>query len=187
MAGKRGFRYDRVGSTLDLYVDGTEAATMQSAAPTVTVANGLTVTTGGITATAGGITATAGGLIATAGGLLVTAGRIREVMAATDVDAQNHTLTAANIFAGIVVHTSVTGAGTVTTDTAVNIVAGGLTADGQCILCYYINDGDQTVTFAGGEGVTAADVGQTVAENESAILLFRRASATTVTMYHFGA
>jgi hypothetical protein len=158
----------------------------------LTVANGLTVTAGGATVTAGGLTVTAGGATITAGGLLVTAGRIREVLTPTDVDAQSHTLTVANIVSGIVVHTTTTGAGTVTTDTAAHIVAGAtsvgaLTADGQCLVCYYINDGNQTATFAGGDGVTVADTAQTVGENESAILLFRRASATTVTLYIIGA
>lgn len=158
----------------------------------LTASAGVTATTGGVTATAGGITATAGGVTVTAGGLLVTAGRIREVLTPTDVDTQNHTLTVANIVNGIVVHTTTTGGGTVTTDTAANIIAGSsgvgaLTADGQSIICYYINDGDQTATFAGGTNVTVADTGQTVATNESAILLFRRTSATAVTLYIIGA
>ena len=155
-------------------------------------AGGATITAGGLTVTAGGATVTAGGVTITAGGLLVTAGRIREVMTATDVDTQNHTLTVANIVAGIVVHTTTTGGGTVTTDTAVNIVAGAtgvgaLTANGQTIVCYYVNDGNQTATFQGGDGVTVADTAQTVAENESAILVFLRTSATAVTMYIIGA
>jgi len=166
--------FDASGPTLSL-----------AGSTSLTVANGLTVTAGGLTVTAGGATITAGGL-------LVTAGRIREVLTPTDVDTQDHTLTVANIVAGIVVHTTTTGGGTVTTDTAAHIVAGAtavgaLTADGQCLVCYYINDGNQTATFAGGDGVTVADTAQTVGENESAILLFRRASATTVTLYIIGA
>jgi len=114
------------------------------------------------------------------------------LMTATDVDAQTNTLTVAQIVGGIVVHTSVTGSGTVTTDTAVNIIAGSngdgiLTNVGDTEICYYINDGDQTLTFAGGTDVTVADTGQTVAANESAILLFRKTAATTVTMYVIGA
>ena len=147
----------------------------------------MTVSAGGLTVTAGGLTVTAGGLIVTAGNLLATE-RIVEVLTATDVDTQNHTLTVANIAAGIVVHTSTTGGGTVTTDTALNIIAGSgilsaLTANGQCVKCYYVNDGDQTVTFAGGTDVTVADTGNTVLINEAAVLLFRRDSSTTMTMY----
>lgn len=125
--------------------------------------------------------------------LVVTAnGFLTKVMSATDVDAQNNTLTVAQIAGGIVVHTSVTGAGTVTTDTAANIIAGAsgvgaLEQDGETVQCYYVNDGSQTLTFSGGTGVTVADTGQTIAADESAILLFRRASATTVTLYIFGA
>jgi hypothetical protein len=120
------------------------------------------------------------------------AGRMRESLTPADVDAQHNTLTVAQIVGGIVVHTSVTGGGNVTTDTAVNIVAGAtgvgaLTANGQVIRCYYINDGDQTLTFVAGDGVTLADVGQTIAINESAVLLFRRTAADAVTMYAVGA
>lgn len=158
---------------------------------TFTTSGAQTITSGGLTVTSGGVTVTAGGVAITAGGLLVTAGRIREVMTATDVDAQNNTFTVAQIVGGIVVHTSVTGGGTVTTDTAANIIAGSggngaLTADGQTIMCWYINDGTQVCTFAGGTGVTIADAGQTLAADESALVLFRRDSGTTVTMYHVG-
>lgn len=132
-------------------------------------------------------TLTAYKLRTTTGGLDVT-GRLREVLTPVDVDATNNTLTVAQINSGIVVHTSVTGGGTVTTDTAANIIAtGALTQNGQCLKCYYINDGDQTLTLAGGDSVTIADTGQTIATNESALLLFRRASATTVVCYVLGA
>jgi hypothetical protein len=153
--------------------------------------SGILVNTGAITASAG-LTATTGGVTVTAGGLLVTAGRIREVLTPADVDTQDNTLTVAQIVGGIVVHTSTTGGGTVTTDTAVNIIAGAggvgaLTADGQTITCYYINDGDQTLTLAGGNDVTFADVVQTIAANESALVLFRRVTSSTVTAYIVGA
>lgn len=175
MSGRRGWKWDGANSRLAVYVDGTEVARFDDAT------NDLTLLTNGLTVTAGGATITAGGL-------LVTAGRIREVMSPTDVDTQNHTLTAANILAGVVVHTSTTGAGTLTTDTAANIVAGiPLDANGQTIACWYINDGDQTVTLAGGTNVTISDTGQTVATNEAALLLFYRTSATAVVCYVVGA
>lgn len=113
-------------------------------------------------------------------------GRVIETLTTADVDAQDHTLTAAQIFGGVVVHTSETGGGTVTTDTAVAIVAAGLAANGEAIKCYYINDGDQTLTFAGGTDVTVSDTGQTIAANESAVLLFVRTSATEVTLHLIG-
>lgn len=113
-------------------------------------------------------------------------------LTATDVDAQTNTLTVAQIVAGIVVHTSVTGAGDVTTDTAANIIMGSggggvLWANDDTEVCYYINDGNKTLTLVGGTGVTVADDGQTITENEAAVLLFRRTSATTVTVYIIGA
>jgi len=110
----------------------------------------------------------------------------------TDIDATDGTLLVSYIVGGIIVHTSATGDGTITTDTAINIISGSggkgeLQENGDTIKCYFINDGDQTVTFAAGTDVTLGDAGQTVAENESCILLFIRTSATAVTMYHVGA
>jgi hypothetical protein len=55
------------------------------------------------------------------------------------------------------------------------------------IVCYYVNDGNQTATFDGGTGVTIVDATQTVATKKSAILLFYRVSATAVTCFIFGA
>lgn len=113
--------------------------------------------------------------------------RFREVLTVTDNDAQHNTLSASEILGGIVVHTSVTGGGTVTTDTAVAIIRDcKLLRDNQCIVVWYINDGNQTLTLAGGTDVTIADAGQTIAENESALLLFRRTSSTTVSVYTVG-
>jgi len=115
---------------------------------------------------------------------VINDGRIMEILTATDVDAQNNTLSVAQIKAGILVHTSTTGGGTVTTDTAANIIAGvPLTTNGQAVTCYYINDGSQTLTFAGGTDVTIADTGSTVLTNEAAIIVFFRTAATTVTAY----
>jgi len=187
------------GGVADLSVDGAAvvAGALTSTAGPITATAGDIVSaagavTSGTTMTAGtGLTATTGGVTATAGGLLVTAGRIREVMSATDINTQNDTMVVADIAKGIYVHTSVTGAGTVTTDTAANIIAGeggvgALTADDQCLKCYYINDGDQTVTFGGGSGVTVADAGCTIGVNCAATLLFQRTSGSTVTLYIIG-
>jgi|TARA_R100000049_G_C1944100_1_gene88740 hypothetical protein len=111
-------------------------------------------------------------------------GRRTEILTVVDDDSTNLTLTAADILAGINVHTTVTGPATVTTDTAANIVAGvPLAKNNESIVSYYVNDGDQTATFAGDTGVTVADTGNTVLINESAVLLWRRVSATAVTLY----
>ena len=111
-------------------------------------------------------------------------GRNTEILTVVDDDSQNMTLAAADILAGINVHTSVTGGGTVTVDTAANIIANvPLEKDNECITSYYINDGNQTATFAVATGTTIADVGNTVLTNESAVLIWRRTSATAVVLY----
>jgi len=111
-------------------------------------------------------------------------GRNTEILTVVDDDSQDMTLAAADILAGINVHTSATSGGTVTTDTAANIIANvPLGKDNESITSYYINDGDQTATFAGGTGVTVADTGNTVLTNEAAVLVWRRTSATAVTLY----
>lgn len=114
------------------------------------------------------------------------------LLTAADVDTQAHTLTVAQIVGGVVVHTSTGGAANVTTDTAVNIIAGSggvgvLREDGDTEVCYYINDGgNYDLTLVGGTDVTVADNGQKIGQNESAVLLFRRTAATTVTVYSIG-
>lgn len=111
-------------------------------------------------------------------------GRVTEYLTVTDDNSTSFTLAAADILKGINVHTSATGPGTVTCDTGANIIAGiPLTVDNQCIVSYYINDGDQTVTFAVADGLTIADTGNTVLINESAVLLWRRTSSTAVVLY----
>ena len=166
-----GFRHDLASSNLDVVNDGTVVATFDDAS------NDLVLPTNGLTVTAGGVTVTAGGIY-------VAAGRITETLTVTDDNAQNLTLLAADVLAGINVHTTVTSGGTVTTDTAANLISGiPLTADNQSVVSYYINDGNQTATFAGGSGVTVADTGSTVLTNEAAVLLWRRTSSSAVTLY----
>ena len=111
-------------------------------------------------------------------------GRNTEILTVVDDDSRHMTLAAADILAGINVHTSASSGGTVTTDTAANIIANvPLGKDNESITSYYINDGDQTATFAGGTGVTVADTGNTVLTNEAAVLVWRRTSSTAVTLY----
>jgi len=121
----------------------------------------------------------------------ITNARKKEILTVTNNDAQNNTISVAELVGGITVHTSVTGGGTATTDTAVAIIGGdsgqlSLSANGQCYLHHYINDGDQTVTLAGGTDVTISDTGQTIAANEAALLVVCRTAATTVTVYVIG-
>ena len=121
------------------------------------------------------------------GGININQGRLRRVLTVTDVNARhNAEVTAAQINGGIVVHTSETGAGNVTFTDAANIISGcGLDTDGQCIKLYYINDGDRELTLANSSGgdTTIADTGNTILENEAAILLIRRTSATAVKVF----
>jgi hypothetical protein len=109
--------------------------------------------------------------------------RVTEVLTVVDDDSRNMTLAAEDIKGGINVHTTVTGGGTVTVDTAANIIAKvPLTADGQAITSYYVNDGNQTATFAVATGTTITNVANTVATNEAATLIWRRTSATAVVL-----
>ena len=124
--------------------------------------------------------------------VVTTGGKIIHTLSVNNVAARHNTLSVAQIVAGIVTHESTTGGGNVTTDTAANIIAGSsgvgaLKADGECIICYYVNTGDQILTLVDGGDVTLANAGQTIAEHESAILLFRRTGAAAVTLYIIGA
>lgn len=77
----------------------------------------------------------------------------------------------------------------VTADAVDIIAAMKLDSDGECGVCHLINTADlaETITLSGGAGVSIANVGQTIAQNEAALLLFRRTSATAVTLYILGA
>lgn len=100
------------------------------------------------------------------------------------------TYTAAQLKGGLITRDP-NGAGrTDTTDTAANLIAGlGLDDDGDSHQCRLINTADaaEAITLQGGTGVTVANAGQTVGQNESALLVFRRTSATAVTLYVIGA
>ena len=129
-----------------------------------------------------------GAIVVTAGGLLVTAGRIREAKEKADLNAQDGTLTVERISKGILLHTTATGASTLTSDTAVNIVAGhsgvgALTADNQCIECIVVNDGNQNLDFAAASGVTLLNgTSPVVASKGACRIVFQRTSATAVNM-----
>ena len=110
-----------------------------------------------------------------------------EQLSVNDVNTRNYTLLAADINRGITVHTSVNGAGTVTTDTAAKIIRTcSLDNDGDTIKTYYINDGSQSLTLAGGVGVTIVNPRQRVASSGAVVLLFRRTSSAAVLVYIIG-
>jgi hypothetical protein len=114
--------------------------------------------------------------------------RLHEYLTVTNVDAQDNTLSAAQIAGGIVVHTSEVGGGTVTFDTAVNIIAAfpGM-AIGDSVKCYYINDGTEVLTLAVAAGTSILDVAQTITANEAAVIVILMTAAATVTAYTIGA
>ena len=81
----------------------------------------------------------------------------------TDIDAQNGTPTAAECLGGVIVHTSVTGAGTLTVPTGANLslLTGAIV--GSKFTTLYENDGSQTVT------VTTAASGTTLVGGTAAV------------------
>ncbi len=170
MAGY-GWARDVANDRLDIEVAGTTVAQLTTTAFTLPTLVGLTITNGSLAITAGGLT--------------VTAGRMRETLTRVNVDSRHATLSAATVKSGILVHTTEVGGGNVTMDTAANYIANiPLTENGQTAICYYMNDGNQTATFAIATGSTIAHVGQTVATNQGSIVMIRRTSGTACVLYH---
>lgn len=110
-------------------------------------------------------------------------GRKREAFVRVDIDAQSGTITAANMISGLVVHTSVTGAGTITMDTGTAIDAAfpGL-AVGDAIDVYYLNDGTQTVTLTGAAGTTALSA-STIATLKGVRLTFLKTATNAFSVF----
>lgn len=132
-------------------------------------------------------------VIASGGKLLVESGGAihKNYSAATTLaTAGAETLTAAMLLSGLILRDPAGAGRTDTTDTAAAIIAAAdLDNDGDSIQCIIINTADaaEAITLAGGTGVTFGNVGQTIAQNESAILLLVRASSTTINAYIVGA
>jgi len=102
-----------------------------------------------------------------------------EGLTRVDVDAQNADLLAATVASGLLVHTSVTGAGTVTLDTATNLDAAFPDwAIGETMRCHYVNDGTQTVTLTGNTGVTRLSA-QTIATLQGRLFVVLKTAAST--------
>lgn len=98
------------------------------------------------------------------------------------------TITAALIIGGLVLRDPNGSSRTDTTDTAANIIAaanaiGQLTRDYEEIFFYYINTADaaETITLAGGVGVTLQGIG-TIAQNSMDRFCLFRTSGTTLVM-----
>jgi len=104
---------------------------------------------------------------------------ISEGLTRVDVDAQNADLLAATLASGLLVHTSTTGGGTLTVDTATNLDAA--FPDWQInetMRCHYQNDGNQTVTLTGNTGVTRVSA-QTIATLQGRTIVFLKTAAST--------
>lgn len=132
-------------------------------------------------------------LIAGAGGFRSLSGKAPvHNLTVTDITtAGAGTYTAAQLAGGLITRDPAGAGRTDTTDTAANLIAGtpALSRDGDTLFCYVINTADaaEAITLAGGTGVTVSNVGQTIAQNESALLIFKRTSSTAVTLYIVGA
>lgn len=95
--------------------------------------------------------------------LAISTGGIGRFVTRVDADEQNTTLTAAIFASGLLVHTSVTGGGTLTLDTGANLdTAFPDWQVGEVRECYYQNDGTQTVTLTGATGTVRVSA-QTIA------------------------
>jgi hypothetical protein len=104
-------------------------------------------------------------------------------MTRVDVDAQNATLPASTLAAGFLVHTSVTGAGTLTVDTGANLdTAFPEWQIGETMECHYLNDGTQTVTLTGASGTTALSA-QTIATLQGRTIYFLKTAAATYSVW----
>lgn len=100
-----------------------------------------------------------------------------------DVDAQNATLPAATLASGFLVHTSATGAGTLTVDTGANLdTAFPEWQIGEVRSCYYLNDGNQTVTLTGDTGTTALSA-QTIATLQGRQIRFLKTDTATYSVW----
>lgn len=96
-----------------------------------------------------------------------------------DVDATNATLPASTLLSGFLCHTSVTGAGTLTVDTAANLDSAFPEWQiDETMVCHYLNDGNQTVTLTGASGVTAL-AAQTIATLQGRTIVFLKTAAST--------
>jgi hypothetical protein len=110
-------------------------------------------------------------------------GRFSEFVTAVDVDAQNATLPAATLASGLLIHTSVTGGGTLTVDTGANLDAAFPEWQiGEVRSCYYINDGNQTVTLTGDTGTTRLSA-QTIATLQGRRIRFLKTAASTYSVW----
>lgn len=100
-----------------------------------------------------------------------------------DIDAQNAAPTAAQFKSGLLVHTSVTGAGTLTLPTGALFEAAFPDLQvGDVVTCEYLNDGTQTVTLTGDTGMTALSA-QTIATLQGRTLFIMKTGTETYDLW----
>lgn len=88
---------------------------------------------------------------------------VGKFVTAVNADEQNTTLTVAIFASGLLIHTSVSGGGTLTLDTGANFDSAFPDWQvGETRECYYQNDGNQTVTLTGATGMVRVSA-QTIA------------------------
>jgi len=174
-----GFARDVANDRLDIEVAGTTVAQLTTTAFTLPTGVGLATTSGGITVTAGGVR--------------VLAGRMLETLTLTNYATGGaYAIPAAAIAGGLITRDPNGGARTDTLPTGALLDAeftSPAMSVGDTVTCMYMNTADaaETITFAVNTGMTIEDVAQTVAENESAYLVFRKTGAATFNCYIIGA
>ena len=120
-----------------------------------------------------------------------TFGRFAQVLSVTDfTTAGNYAITAAALAGGIITRDPNGSARTDTfpLGTLIETAIPGLPV-GAAFSCYYINtaNGSEVITLAVATGVTINNVGQTLAQNEAALLIFRKTAEATFVVYILGA
>lgn len=120
-----------------------------------------------------------------------TYGRFAQMLSVTDfTTAGNYAITAAAIAGGVITRDP---NGSARTDT---LPTGELLETaiprlpiGAAFSCYYINtaNGAEVITLAVNTGITISNVGQTIARDEAALLLFRKTAVDTFVCYILGA
>lgn len=108
-----------------------------------------------------------------------TRGFVKGTTTRVDVDSQNATLPASTLTSGLLVHTSASAGGTLTVDTGANLDAAFPDwVAGETRWCWYVNDGNQTVTLTGATGTTRL-AATTIATLQARQIVFLKTAAET--------
>ena len=175
MTDRSGFKRNHQDETLDIYASGTKVADMTATAINLEVATNIT----GAVGITGAVAVT---------GIVSSTGVVCQKGTQTDLTSNGAVVyTAAQILSGYILDTSHTGAVTATTDTAALIIAA-MTAAGMPVTVgssfdfIVINDGNQTVTMAGGTDVTLYGAALTMATTKASVWRVLVTGAATLAM-----